>query len=1174
MSRNSFPFDDIPDEIYDIDTLESLAISYNGFGGTISSDISSLVNLKEFWAGSNDITGGIPSEMGLLAQLESVVLSANRMSGEIPPELQDIPTLKQLHLNSQRDFGGFTGPLPSFSNAEVLHDVDLSKNSLTGSIPDTFMETVRTSGDHDIYAYDSIDLSFNQLTGMLPAEWDDFVGLFVNAAGNRITDVPGVLCDDDDEFMDGMVGNLTENKCNAILCPPGTTNPVGRQTAVDAPCEPCSGATEAERKAQAPYFGMIECKSTSGERAILEEIYDLIFTGASEDTYWKSDFPICSWYGITCDDDSADSGVTEVDLEENALKANEDDLDRVSQLFFSLPDLESLNLRGNDGIALNLANVGNPPYLTSLQLSATGLTTIEGIGQATKLKEFHFTENSVSGKFPEEIFSLTSMERLYMSFNEITGTLPSRIGELTDLREFYAYTNSLTGNLPIELGNLLEIENLVVGMNQFEGTLPKELNKLTNLKEFSVYYNKMSGPMLDFSKVSKIEKFDLEGNQFTGTIPDTFLSGLDSTYIADSENVITLHLADNAFTGELPIGLSNIQNLYLDIVGNQFTEIPKAFCQDEQAYWMNGQVGELESPCHAIACPKNSYSPTGRSHSIRHSDSVDSNEVCKPCGASEVAQYVGSYQCAHVSIEIEALKELYRSTGGASWDNNNGWMDLTKPICSWFGVECAGDRLENNTITQINLPDNSLKGVMPHQIWEMPALQTLNLKENEVIMGFANIYKAQNLEVLYASDVDVGTPTGIGKAPALKELHLTANEIKGKLPDDFFELADTMERLYIAYNSFSGTLSTEFGKFTKLIDFYAYDNEFSGTIPSEFASLKNLQNFVVAENKLSGAIPDEFGYLPQLKLFSAYRRLKAGPKLTGPLPPFSNAPNLQGLYLDYNHLAGTIPSNFLKSSLNTKLITISHNYLTGDVPTELMALDKLNIEMEGNKITSFDDRFCENDSWMDGLVEDYGCDAFMCKPGYSSLFGRQNTTASACMKCEVEDNDEPAPYWGSTTCDGVVDDKEILELLYSETKGDNWYNNDNWLKTDDICNWYGVKCSCHEDHDCADGSSIESLHLGANNLVGTPPEEIFHLSQLHTLWLHSNPIEFKFKGIGKAKNLIDLRVDATGLKDVLGVGEAKHLVSLDLKYNQISGKFPAELLNLQTLKSLSLTYNR
>ena len=397
--------------------------------------------------------------------------------------------------------------------------------------------------------------------------------------------------------------------------------------------------------------------------------------------------------------------------------------------------------------------------------------------------------------------------------------------------------------------------------------------------------------------------------------------------------------------------------------------------------------------------------------------------------------------------------------------------------------------------------------------------------------------------------------------------HLTANGIKGKLPDDFFELADTMERLYIAYNSFSGTLSQDIGKMTNLIDFYAYDNEFTGSIPSEIASLKNLQNFVVAENKLSGTIAEDFSYMPQLKLFSAYRRLKAGPKLTGPLPTFSNAPNLEGLYLDYNHLAGTIPSNFLKSSLNTKLITISHNQLSGEVPTDLMAIDAINIEMEGNKITGFDERFCDDNFAMDGLVADYGCDAFMCAPGYFSIYGRQNSTATACKRCEVTDEDEePSPYWGSTSCDGVVDDKEILELLYSETKGDNWYNNKNWLQTPNVCTWYGVKCS--------DAKTVESLHLGANNLVGTPPEELFHLAQLHTLWLHSNPIDFKFKGIGKAKNLIDLRVDSTGLKDVVGVGDALNLVKLDLKYNQISGRFPNELLNIGTLRSLSLTDNR
>ena len=73
ISRNSFPEGDIPDEIYNIETLESLAMSYNGFGGTISSDISTLKNLKEFWSSYNDITGSIPEGMGDLSQLESLV---------------------------------------------------------------------------------------------------------------------------------------------------------------------------------------------------------------------------------------------------------------------------------------------------------------------------------------------------------------------------------------------------------------------------------------------------------------------------------------------------------------------------------------------------------------------------------------------------------------------------------------------------------------------------------------------------------------------------------------------------------------------------------------------------------------------------------------------------------------------------------------------------------------------------------------------------------------------------------------------------------------------------------------------------------------------------------------------------------------------------------------------
>ena len=59
---------------------------------------------------------------------------------------------------------------------------------------------------------------------------------------------------------------------------------------------------------------------------------------------------------------------------------------------------------------------------------------------------------------------------------------------------------------------------------------------------------------------------------------------------------------------------------------------------------------------------------------------------------------------------------------------------------------------------------------MPPVIFELPALHTLNLKENNIFMTFDNIGKAKSLEVLYLSDIDIGSIDGIGKAPALTEL--------------------------------------------------------------------------------------------------------------------------------------------------------------------------------------------------------------------------------------------------------------------------------------------------------------------------------------------------------------------------------------------------------------------
>jgi Leucine-rich repeat (LRR) protein len=232
------------------------------------------------------------------------------------------------------------------------------------------------------------------------------------------------------------------------------------------------------------------------EKSILINFYESTMGDNWKDkTNWKTNEPICSWYGVTCelgssDSDNDDQGITSIDLSHNNLNG------KIPSDFWKLPHLKHLNLRNNlltsasfDGLLTADATRDKRSPIELLTLSENHLTEMTGIGNAKEtLQAINFNKNQLDTALPDELFDLTKLESLDIGFNQIPGTLPTKIGKLTQLTEFYAFHNRLTGTIPTEIGLLDVCQILGLGNNLLTGTLPSEINKMVNMGDLSIHH--------------------------------------------------------------------------------------------------------------------------------------------------------------------------------------------------------------------------------------------------------------------------------------------------------------------------------------------------------------------------------------------------------------------------------------------------------------------------------------------------------------------------------------------------------------------------------------------------------------------------------------------------------------------------------------------------------------
>jgi Leucine-rich repeat (LRR) protein len=285
------------------------------------------------------------------------------------------------------------------------------------------------------------------------------------------------------------------------------------------------------------------------------------------------------------------------------------------------------------------------------------------------------------------------------------------------------------------------------------------------------------------------------------------------------------------------------------------------------------------------------------------------------------------------SSDSLALVDLYDSTDGNNWNNNENWK--SGPVSTWFGVT-----VDNNRVTELDLGYNNLAGTIPSSIGDLDSLTSLFLNNNQLTGSIpseiGNLTKLTYLSLSYNQLTD-SIPPGIWGLTNLELLILSVNQLSGSIPSDIGNLTN-LEFLHLYDNQFTDTIPSEIYELTNLTNLILSDNQFTGEIPADIGDLTNLTNLGLANNQLTGSIPSEIGNLTGLM----YLHLSEN-QLTGSIPPeIGNLTSITELDLSLNQFTDSIPSE-IGNLTNLENLYLNSNQFTGSIPPEIGNLTSLTI---------------------------------------------------------------------------------------------------------------------------------------------------------------------------------------------------------------------------------------
>ncbi|XP_039025810.1 receptor-like protein 33 [Hibiscus syriacus] len=569
---------------------------------------------------------------------------------------------------------------------------------------------------------------------------------------------------------------------------------------------------------------------------------------------WKRGKDCCLWDGVKCDTETGN--VIGLDLTCNCLVGAVPS----NSTLFRLRHLRELSLSFNDLQSSPVASeFGDLTSLEILYLSDCNLTgTIPAsLGNLTQLKTLALSHNRLSGLIPFSVFNLPQVEFLDFSYNNLLGSLPSQVTGLSRVVDLFLDHNFVSGRVPSWLFSLPSLSRLVLSNNKLTGPIPDPVSELVNLTLLDLSSNNLSGTFeLDqLSGFGKLGQLYLSGNALL-----SFASASNADYSLPDLSILNLSSCN---TSEFPNFVRNLPGLVtLDLSHNK----------------------------------------------IRFID-------------------------ADMFVNLKNLQELDLSHNSPLSFSNINNLTLVFPLLRTLSMSsCNITQLSNflttqESLTSLDLSNNSIRGRITEQENNWGSnLEVLHLSNN--LLTAIEYYPWKNVETLNLGSNLLEGPLLV--PPVSTQIFLVSNNrLIGEIPSSICNIGFDSNILDLSRNNLSGAIPECLG-YAKLNSLYLHKNHFHGNIPNFCADDRMLNTLNLNDNDFEGSVPKSLVNCENLEVLNLGNN-----KINDTFPHWlGTLPRLQVLALRANHFHGQISPSENGSHFSTlRILDLSHNEFSGLLPT-------------------------------------------------------------------------------------------------------------------------------------------------------------------------------------------------------------------------------------------------